>query len=56
MFLCAVQMVPSCGLTVHFCLLFLIKEKNPRRGVKNSKTKDGGLIFYLEEHLTSEVT
>lgn len=54
-FLCAVQMVPSCGLTVYFRHLFFFKEKNPRRGNKqtktNNKTKHRRLTLYLEEHL-----
>lgn len=44
-FICAVQMVPSCGLTVYFLpsfFLFLIKvkeKKNPRRGKPTKTTK-----------------
>lgn len=48
MFLRAVQMVPSCGLTVYFCIIFLIKENNPRRGqllLQTNKAKHGRLTF-----------
>lgn len=54
-FLCAVQMVPSCGLTIYFfAILFFLIKKNPRRGKKINKTIHRKLMCHPEEYLNSE--